>query len=107
MAEYRSGRYPAADQALAAADNPSSPWVFSKAARLFRAMSLFQQGRKEEAQKLFAETEAQMAPLPADESQPLADGAEVNDIVVWLAYKEAKALFQPETPPRPHKADEQ
>ena len=56
-------------------------------------MSLFQQGKKDEARKLFSETETQMKPLPADKRQPLADGAGPDDLITWLAYKEAKALL--------------
>lgn len=35
-----------------------------------------------------------MRPLPADDRNPLADNASADDIIVWLAYKEAKALIK-------------
>jgi hypothetical protein len=38
------------------------------------------------ARKLFAETEAEMKPLPADERQPFAGGAGPDDIVDAVAY---------------------
>jgi hypothetical protein len=34
-----------------------------------------------------------MKPLPADEQNPLAGGATSDDLVMWLACKEAKALI--------------
>jgi hypothetical protein len=35
-----------------------------------------------------------MKPLPVDERKPLAGGADQNDLIMWLAYKEAKAMIQ-------------
>ncbi len=95
MAEYRSGSYPAADAALSAAEleGKDNPHV-RDTARFFQAMSLFQQGKPAEARKLFAEAEAEMKPLPADERQPFADGATPDDLIVWLADKEAKTLLR-------------
>ena len=57
-------------------------------------MTLSKQGKAAEARQLFAEAEAQMKPLPADERQPFADGATPDDLIVWLAYKEAKTLLR-------------
>jgi cellobiose-specific phosphotransferase system component IIA len=95
MAEYRHGNFAAADQALSAAEEAgkNNHWV-KDASRFFHAMSLFRQGKEAEARQLFAEAEAQMKPLPADERQPLANGADLNDVVVWIAHKEAKALLE-------------
>jgi hypothetical protein len=58
-------------------------------------MSLFRQGEAAEARQLFTETEATMKPLPADDKNPLANGADQDDMIVWLAYKEARALINP------------
>jgi hypothetical protein len=52
-----------------------------------------QQGNSAEARKRFAEAEAKMKPLPADEKNPMASGADHDILVLWLAYKEAKALL--------------
>ncbi len=99
MAEYRSGHYPAADEALATAleTNPINkyrPAVVEAITSLYRAMSLFQQGRQDEARALFAATAAKMKPLPANEMNPLADGqSDHDDLIVWLAFKEARALL--------------
>jgi hypothetical protein len=67
-------------------------------------MSLFRQdnGKLEEARKLFADGQAHMPPLPIDESKPLANGKLVspNVLIWWLAYKEAKALLEGPRPIR-------
>src|SRR5262249_36758919 len=95
MAEYRSGNYAAADDALLAATNanPNNPHVTGTAA-FYRAMSLFRQGKKAEARKLAIAAAAEMKPLPKDERNPLANNASSDDLVLWLAYKEAEALIQ-------------
>ncbi len=47
-----------------------------------------------------------MKPLAADEQNPLAGSADHNDLILWLAYKEAKAMIRfnaaPATPETPH-----
>jgi tetratricopeptide (TPR) repeat protein len=98
MAEYRHGSFQAAHQALSAAEiaGKENPLVQGPA-RLFHAMVLFRQGKETEARRLFAEAEAQMKPLPNDAMQPLANGAGPDDVVFWLAYKEAKALLETKT----------
>jgi tetratricopeptide (TPR) repeat protein len=104
LAEYRNGQYAAADQALTIAeqtvgDNHVRPVGIQReiqgTARLIRAMSLFRQDKLEEARKLFSQAEAQMPPLPEDESKPLVDRelASHDDLIWWLAYKEAKGLL--------------
>ena len=35
-----------------------------------------------------------MKPLPSDENNPLAKGIGDGDLIMWLAYKEAKAMLQ-------------
>ena len=35
-----------------------------------------------------------MKPLPRDENNPLDSGCDSNDLITWLAFKEAKALIQ-------------
>ena len=47
--------------------------------------------------KLATEAAAKMKPLPADEQKPLFGGAGReghDDLIMWLAYKEAKAMIQ-------------
>jgi hypothetical protein len=35
-----------------------------------------------------------MKPLPKDEQNPLANNANHDDLILWLAYKEAKAMLK-------------
>jgi tetratricopeptide (TPR) repeat protein len=105
LAEYRNGQYPDAEGPLTIAEQTAgnNP-VFTVGiqhqiqgtARLYRAMSLFRQGKLEEARKLFEQAEAQVSPFPKDESKPFLDGkpATYDDLICWLAYKEAKALIE-------------
>ena len=60
----------------------------------YRAMSLFRQGSRDEARKLAIAAAAKMKPLPKDEQNPLADGAYYDDLILWLAHKEAKDLIK-------------
>jgi hypothetical protein len=94
MAEFRSGHFAQADAALlavakGAGDNPP----LAGSATFYRAMSLYRDGKQNEARKLATEAAAKMKPLPKDEKNPLADGASDDDLMLWLAYKEAKALI--------------
>src|SRR5262249_34901004 len=99
MAEYRSGHYAAADTALLAAAEAGkdADWVTGISA-FYRAMSLFRLGKPDEARKVATAAAAKMKPLPNDEQNPLANDANRNDLIVWLAYKEAKALIQFDAP---------
>ena len=94
MAEYRSGNYAAADEALVAAAKagPNNRWVTGIAA-FYRAMSLFRQGKEDAARQLALAAAATMRPLPKGEQNPLANQASHDDLILWLAYKEAKALI--------------
>jgi hypothetical protein len=42
---------------------------------------------------------ARMKPLPKDEKNPLAGNAIADDLILWMAYKEAKALIKFESAP--------
>jgi WD40 repeat protein/serine/threonine protein kinase len=99
MAEYRNGHFTEADAALIAA--AKGPGNFPQLVAFYRAMSLFRQGKEDEARKLATEAAAKMKPLPKDEKNPLADGATDEDLTLWLAYKEAKALIGFDAAPRP------
>ena len=95
MAEYRSGHYAAADAALLAASELGKRIHYvSGTAAFYRAMSLFKQGREAEAHKLATEAFAKMKALPADENNPLVGGANADDLILWMAYKEAKTLLK-------------
>ncbi|MGY8770597.1 MAG: hypothetical protein ACKVH8_19455 [Pirellulales bacterium] len=90
------GYYAEADKAMITAaetaTNNNRKWIESTS-NFYHAMSLFQQGKPDEAHTLFIEAEAKMKPLPADEKNPLADDANHDDLILWLAYKEAKGLL--------------
>ena len=103
LAEYRKGRYSAAEQALAIAEHTAGDaHDILGTARLFRAMSLIRQDRPPEARKVFSHAEAEMPPFPKDGHQPPVYDKPVNQdvLVCWLAYKEAKALIEGSTPPK-------
>jgi hypothetical protein len=102
MAEYRSGNDAAAELALLAAAKagPTNPHVTGISA-FYQAMSLFRQGKRDEARKLAIAAAAKMKPLPRDENNPLANltaavggGGTREYLIMWLAYKEAKALIK-------------
>jgi tetratricopeptide (TPR) repeat protein len=95
MAEYRSGNYAAAIEALLAAEKagPKNALATGTAA-FYRAMSLFRKGKPDEARLLASEAVSQMKPLPKDEQNPLANSAGHDDLILWLAYMEAKDLIK-------------
>jgi WD40 repeat protein/tetratricopeptide (TPR) repeat protein len=95
MAEYRSGNGAAADETLRAAAKagPNNSHISGTAA-FYRAMSLFRQGKPDEARQLAILAAAKMKPLPMDDNNPLVGGGDHNDLILWLAYKEAKALIK-------------
>ena len=103
IAEYRIGNDTAAEEALRAVAQTGlkDPRITSTAA-FYRAMSLFRQGKPDEARSLATAVAAKMRPLPKDEQNPLADNADENDLILWLAYREAKELIQFDfaTPPK-------
>jgi hypothetical protein len=108
IAEYRSGNYATANEALLAAAKagPNNPYIVGTSA-FYRAMSLFRQGKPDEARKLAIGAAAQMEPLPKDEQNPVPDKASdwEDDLILWLAYKEAKAIIKFEAAPPPKGKD--
>jgi eukaryotic-like serine/threonine-protein kinase len=100
MAEYRSGHFAEADTALTAAMNdPDTNRTLSSISAFYRAMGLFRRGKTGLARKLATEAAAKMKPLPVDEQKPLLGGADEDDLIMWLAYKEAKAMIPFEATP--------
>jgi hypothetical protein len=84
---------------LAAAKGSGPAWL-SGIAAFCRAMSLFRQGKPDEARELSAEATARRKPFPQDEENPLAAAGpdlvgnrHADNLRLWLAYKEAKALI--------------
>ena len=101
MAEYRCGRFAEADAALLAADDrreeqggrPGAQELAGPSA-FFRAMSLFRQGKPEEARKLATEGAAKMVRLPKDEKNPLAGNATHDDLILWLPPRRRRPSIQ-------------
>jgi hypothetical protein len=107
MAEYRSGHDATAVAALTLAE-AAAPSLSQEryggsqirgTAGFYRAMSLARQGMKADTRSLFNPTEAAMKPLSADNQNAFADGANHDDLILWLACKEAKALLAQPVPP--------
>jgi serine/threonine protein kinase/Flp pilus assembly protein TadD len=106
MAEYRSRHYTAAEAALlAAAQLAKSNYHVLLTAAFYRAMSLFRLGKKDEARKLATLAVANMKALPVDEKKLLDRESGHDDLILWLAYKEAKALIKFEAAPPKAKRD--
>jgi eukaryotic-like serine/threonine-protein kinase len=85
MAEYRNGHFPEADEALIAAH--IAPY-----GAFYRAMSLFRQGKTDEARQLATAAAATLQPPPND-APDLRPDVNLEDVILWLAYKEAKDLI--------------
>jgi serine/threonine-protein kinase len=107
VAEYQSGHFAEADAALTTAMNdPGKNNTVSSTSAFYRAMGLFRQGNTDLARRLATEAAAKMKPMPVDEQKPMAGGADHNDLIMWLAYKEAMAMIQfdatPAAPAQPH-----
>ncbi len=98
MAEYRSGHDAAAAEALlaAAAEAGANNYFVRGTAAFYRAMSLYRLGKPDEARQVAIDAAAKMKPLP----NPL-DNQYRDHLVLWLAYKEAKAMikFDEASPP--------
>jgi hypothetical protein len=94
MAEYRSGHYEAADDALfAAAELAENNDHVSATTAFYRAMSLFKLGKAAEARKLAFEAAFRMKYAPADEKNPLSGNYPTDVLILWMAFKEAFALL--------------
>jgi len=78
------------DEALnAAAEGGKNNPYLSGMSAFYRALSLFRQGKEAEARRLATEAVAKMKPLPMDDLNPLAMSASPDDLILWMAYKEA------------------
>jgi hypothetical protein len=94
MAAYRGGHFAEADTVLAAATTEGGGQLYiTGTAGFYRAMSLFRQGKRDAARQLATAATATMNPLPEGEKDPLADQAKHDDLILWMAYKEAKELI--------------
>lgn len=97
LAEFRSGQYAAAERTLLRSeqDGPDR-WRTSArvcTSKFYRAMILARQGNEAGARQLFAEAEAAMDPMPPVVHHALALGADCDELMLWVAYKEAKDVL--------------
>ena len=100
MAEYRSGRYEAAEAELVeAATAGNSIAHVAATTAFFRAMCQHRLGNTDEARKLAAFGVSKMLPLPEDAKRPFAD-LYFDDVIAAIAYREAKALIKFDETPR-------
>lgn len=98
MAEYRSGHDAAAAETLLAATEASTNSYFvTGTAAFYRAMSIYRAGKPDEARKVAIEAAAKIKPLP----NPSLDNQSGDDLVLWLAYKEAKTMIKFDEAPPP------
>jgi eukaryotic-like serine/threonine-protein kinase len=91
MAQYRAGHFNVAVKTLDL--GPQTTGFVSVTAGFYRAMSLFKAGEKDQAREVALKAAAAMRPLPKDPKNPLTDSASADDVIVWLAYREAKELI--------------
>ncbi len=98
IAEYRAGHDEAAVETLRALIGDGSQ-LFSVTSAFYLAMSLSRQGKDAEARRVATEASSRMKPLPLDETNPLAGGANHDDLILWMAYKEAAALLKLDADP--------
>ena len=102
MANYRSRDFQESENALNRAE-PMSQYFegwqlaykqhFDITIRFLRSMILFHNGKRQQARELFAQAELDMKPLPVDPRQVFESASAFDDIMVWLAYKEARELL--------------
>ena len=105
MAEYRSGNDAAADEALLAAAKagPTNRFATGTAA-FYRAMSLFRQGKARRGPQAGDRGRGEDEAAAHGREQPAGRRCHHDDLILWLAYKEAKAMIKFEPVP-PQKAE--
>ncbi len=97
FAQYRNGLFAEGERNLLTAQRMAGPTHFDTVtvARMVRVMCLVRLGRLDESRRLFREAEAAMLPMSTDESRPFSGKrlAFPDELIGWLAYKEARALL--------------
>jgi hypothetical protein len=92
MAEYRLGNLAAADAVLAAI-KPDRKIRGLEAAHFYRAMIALRQNRPDDARRHLGTGLRDMQPLPVDDRAPLDAGGDHDDLISWLAYREARTML--------------
>ena len=93
IAEYRAGHDEAAAETLRTLIGNNYTQI-SDTSAFYLAMTLSRQGKDAEARRVASEALSRMTPLPPDESNPLAGDANHDDLILWMACKEATALLK-------------
>ena len=105
VASYRSGDDDEAEKALRRAGQAAGKFEganreyapgLQTSLRFIRAMIFFRGGKKAEARELFAAAEAEMKPLPDDDRRIFESRSMLDDLMVWLSHREAKASLRVE-----------
>ena len=94
MAEFRSGHLAAADEALRSAE--TGPDVTAAGIVAFLpppCAALYRQGKQDEAREVAERAAAAMTPLPRDDQGPMAGHSNADNMILWLACKEARAMI--------------
>lgn len=95
MAAYRLGDHAAALREFElSAPKLVAANSLNVTAVLYRAMALHQLGRSEEAQSWYSQATENMKPAPEPGENPLANNANADDIIMWLAAREGEKLLQ-------------
>lgn len=71
----------------------------TRASAFFRAMARARLGRTEEARRLAAQAAAKMTPLPTGDEATGLRTTSHDDLILWMAYKEARELIGFDPPP--------
>jgi len=105
MAQYRGSHYQDADRMLEKAKNVGASVYMAdrlrRTAGLYLAMSQRRQGKVEESKKLFAEATAKLSPPPQDNQNLPVEDISVDDLILWLTYRETTTLIPAPVSPSP------
>ena len=100
IAQYRAGED--GDAAVTLRGLIGDRSRISVTSAFYLAMALSLQGKDAEARRVATEAIPRMRPLPRDEANPLDGGANHDDLILWMACKEATLLLKidPRSVPR-------
>ena len=90
IALYRAEKFSEADEVLAG--EKSNGGMIGGMVSFFRAMALFRHGDEAAARELFTVAKEKMQPIP-EENKVQPEKTDHNQLIVWLAYREADALI--------------
>jgi hypothetical protein len=97
MAAYRSGNYEESELACKAASKVATDARVSGTAAFYRAMCLVRVGKIVEARDLAKDAAGRLKAPPADAKNPLSGRDDEDDMILWMARKEALDLIELES----------